>query len=167
MPVSELSETEIMARLAEINSQSSTLYREKATLDAELARRANTERGEVFEEMLFNEHFGQSFDVHVSFRLRVPDSDWIEESPGAQDLVGKTYLFNEGTMTFRGHDFRVSHPDHSIHVFPNTSTRDGAAWKALLSAVGPRLDRFSVKWALDSVEVLATLLRALPPEKDS
>lgn len=167
MPISDLSEAEIMTRLTDIKAQSILFYREQEALNAELAKRASAERGAVFEEMLFNEHFGQRFDVQVSFRLRVPDGDWIEESPDAQDLVGKTYLFKEGTMTFRGHDFRVSYPDEHIHVVPNTSLRDEAAWKALLSALGPRLDRFSVKWALDSVDVLCGLLRALPPEKDS
>lgn len=146
-----------------VQEQSSKLHKERTAIEAEQARRNGVQRGEVFLRMVANESFSTHFNVRTSLLLRVPDSDWVDYGSEADGLRSEAGAFDDGQMVLGGHVYLVCYPDNYIQVRPMDSSSK-AAWRALVDAVLPRLDRFGTAFSLETAAVIGDMLRTLPPE---
>lgn len=160
---------EINDRIRLLSDEARAIYDEKSRLEQELRRRSDARRGEVLEEVLPHRRFGVDLDVRVGLRIRVPDSDWVEDDPDALDLAYKAnQTFNSDVperVLFRGRVYWARDIDGRVVVTPD-NVRDQAAWQTLLDAAG-RDNYLGFLHEVESYEQVIAMLRSLvdPPKE--
>lgn len=157
--LTKLTDAQIKMSFDALYAKGKEIHDQRKALEDEQRRRQGATRAGVFTRMMGHQNFSSDFFGKVSFRIRIPDGDWIEGNREAEDLKGEAIdLFKNGPMTLNGFLYDVSYDGSYIHVTPH-DPKSADAWTNLISAA-PNFNRFNTKWSLDTMDIPTQLLRA-------
>lgn len=156
--LTKLTEAQIKLSLDVLHIKGKEIHDQRKALEDEQKRRMGSVRAGIFSRMLGHANFGASFFAKVTFRIRIPDGDWIEGDSEAEDLKHEALdLFKNGSMTLGEHQYEVSSNGEHIYVSPRDS-KSVEAWSHLISIV-PATNAFDTAWSLDTADIPMGLLR--------